>query len=175
MFGFLSRRKQAYTGKPASAMYYCEEKKRYVIEGESSSDDEPPPPPPKMTQKPKTPVVEEKKEEEKSGVGSLLAAPTNPNLNRGRGSKGRGRGRGGPRFASTFDQSQVTDNTFTPPPSVPEEEKKFEDAPSEIKKTEVVEESKEEPEPIVEENTNQASIINDQSYITAHDQTVNQT
>lgn len=86
-------------------MYYCEDRKRWVIDGESSSDDEPPPPPP--IKKPVTPAVEEKKEEEKSGVGSLLAAPANPNLNRGRGGRGNrgGKGRGGPRFAQTFDAS----------------------------------------------------------------------
>lgn len=45
---FLTRRKTAYTGRPASAMYYDPVKKRYVIEGEEESDDDvPPPPPPK--------------------------------------------------------------------------------------------------------------------------------
>jgi hypothetical protein len=44
----LTRRKTAYTGRPASAMYYDPVKKRYVIEGEEDSDDDvPPPPPPK--------------------------------------------------------------------------------------------------------------------------------
>jgi hypothetical protein len=45
---FLSRRKQGYTGRSASAMYYDEKRGRYVIEGEDESDDDvPPPPPPK--------------------------------------------------------------------------------------------------------------------------------
>lgn len=49
--GLLSRRKQAFTGKPSSAMYYCPEKKRYIIQGEDASEDEtPPPPPPKAKQ-----------------------------------------------------------------------------------------------------------------------------
>lgn len=44
---YLSFRKQAYTGKPASAMYFDEKKKRWMIQGEDESeDDEPPPPPP---------------------------------------------------------------------------------------------------------------------------------
>ena len=44
---FLSIRKQAYTGKPSTAMFFDEKKKRWVIEGEDESeDDEPPPPPP---------------------------------------------------------------------------------------------------------------------------------
>lgn len=44
--GFLNLRKQAYTGKPASAIYYDEKKGRYVIAGEEESDDDEPPPPP---------------------------------------------------------------------------------------------------------------------------------
>lgn len=44
--GFLNLRRQAYTGKPASAMYYDEKAGRYVIEGEELSEDEEPPPPP---------------------------------------------------------------------------------------------------------------------------------
>lgn len=53
---FLTRRKQAYTGKSASAMHYDEKKGRYIIEGENESDDDvPPPPPPAMK------VVEEVK------------------------------------------------------------------------------------------------------------------
>ena len=44
--GLLSRRKQAYTGKPSSAMYYSKEKNRWIIEGEEESADETPPPPP---------------------------------------------------------------------------------------------------------------------------------
>jgi hypothetical protein len=44
----LSAKKQGYTGKPASAMYYCDKKKRWIIDGEDDSgDDVPPPPPPK--------------------------------------------------------------------------------------------------------------------------------
>ena len=44
----LTRKKQAYTGKPATAIKYDEKKGRYVIEGEEESDDDvPPPPPPK--------------------------------------------------------------------------------------------------------------------------------
>ena len=155
-------------------MYYCEDRKRWVIDGESSSDDEPPPPPPSVAKKPVTPAVEEKKEEEKSGVGSLLAAPANPNLNRGRGGRGNrgGKGRGGPRFAQTFDASQLSENKFTPPPTNPEEEKKFEDAPI-LPQNPNVEESKTETQATDEPTPNQTSIINDQSYITAHDQTVN--
>lgn len=48
---FLTRRKRAYTGRPATAMYYDEKKRRYVIEGEEDSDDDVPPPPPPMKQK----------------------------------------------------------------------------------------------------------------------------
>lgn len=46
--GLLSflQRKQAYTGKPASAMYYDDKRGRYVIAGEEDSDDDEPPPPP---------------------------------------------------------------------------------------------------------------------------------
>ena len=89
--GFLSKRKQAYTGKPASAMYYDEKKGRYVIAGEEESDDdEPPPPPPGGAKKaePKSP----KKEEEAVGLNSLTSVGFSGALGRGRG---RGRGRGG--------------------------------------------------------------------------------
>lgn len=45
--GILNLRKQAFVGKPASAMFYDEKKGRYIIPGEEESeDDEPPPPPP---------------------------------------------------------------------------------------------------------------------------------
>ena len=46
--GFLTRRKQAYTGKPASCMYYDKDKGRYVIDGECESEEEEVKPPPKL-------------------------------------------------------------------------------------------------------------------------------
>jgi hypothetical protein len=48
LFGLITKKKQAYQGRPASAMYYDEKKKRWIIDGENESDDDvPPPPPPK--------------------------------------------------------------------------------------------------------------------------------
>ena len=48
LVNLITRRKQAYQGKPSTAMYYDEKKKRYVIDGEDSEgEDVPPPPPPK--------------------------------------------------------------------------------------------------------------------------------
>jgi hypothetical protein len=51
LMSLISRqKKQGFTGRPASAMYYDEKKKRWVIDGEDESEDEiPPPPPPKAT------------------------------------------------------------------------------------------------------------------------------
>ena len=48
---FLTRRRQAYTGKPASAMTWDEKKGRYVFAGQEESDDDVPPPPPPMAKK----------------------------------------------------------------------------------------------------------------------------
>lgn len=48
----LLSKKKAFTGKPASAMYYDEKKKRWVIDGEDESDDDLPPPPPPITKQP---------------------------------------------------------------------------------------------------------------------------
>ena len=44
--GFLTKRRQGYTGRPAASMFYDEKKGRYVIEGEDESDEDVPPPPP---------------------------------------------------------------------------------------------------------------------------------
>lgn len=60
--GFLNLRKQAYTGKPASAMYWDEAKGRYVIMGEEESEDDEPPPPPPGAKKINTAPKEDKKE-----------------------------------------------------------------------------------------------------------------
>ena len=49
--GFLTRRKQAHLGKPASTIQWNAEKGRYVIEGESESEEEERAPPPKFTKK----------------------------------------------------------------------------------------------------------------------------
>lgn len=45
--GFLTRRKQGFTGRPAASMQWDEKKKRYIIDGEDESDDDVPllPPP----------------------------------------------------------------------------------------------------------------------------------
>ena len=45
----LTRRKQAYTGRPASSMYYDEKRGRYVVDGEDESEDEDVPPPPPVS------------------------------------------------------------------------------------------------------------------------------
>ena len=114
--GFLNLRKQAYTGKPASAMYYDEKKGRYVIVGEEESDDdEPPPPPPgakKMGVSTDAAKSETKKEPEETGANSLTAvgfAGALSNRGRGRGARARG-GRAMPasRFPQTFDASSIT-------------------------------------------------------------------
>lgn len=57
LMGFISRKK-AFTGKPASAMYYDENKKRWIISGEVESEDDIPPPPP-----PKTKIITIKEED----------------------------------------------------------------------------------------------------------------
>ena len=111
--GFLNTRKQAYTGKPASAMYYDEKKGRYVIAGEEESDDDEPPPPPPGVKK-----IAQDKEEAKSpkkeddgkvqGLNALTSVGFGGALaNRGRG---RGRGRGAPaasRFPQTFGANNL--------------------------------------------------------------------
>ena len=71
--GFITRRKQAYLGKPASAIQYDPIKGRYVIEGESESEEEIVAPPPKISNKPK---VEEKPKEEVKEVSGLNAFST---------------------------------------------------------------------------------------------------
>ena len=99
--GFLNTRKQAYTGKPASAMYYDEKKGRYVIAGEEESDDDEPPPPPPGVKKMNTAQEKEepkspKKEDDGkvSGMNALTSVGFGGALaNRGRG---RGHGRGAP-------------------------------------------------------------------------------
>lgn len=76
----LSRRKQAFTGKPASAMYYCKEKNRWIIQGEEESEDEaPPPPPPKAKpQNPKPDENIESKPEPKNAEVTGLNSLTQP-------------------------------------------------------------------------------------------------
>ena len=92
--GFLNTRKQAYTGKPASAMYYDEKKGRYVIAGEEESDDDEPPPPPPGARR----VVEEEKKQEpaKEDDGKVqgLNALTSVGFGGALANRGRGRGRG---------------------------------------------------------------------------------
>jgi len=91
--GFLNLRKQAYTGKPASAMYYDEKKGRYVIMGEEESEDEEPPPPPPGAKKMGTDKKEDSKETESqmTGANSLTSVGFAGALsNKGRGRGGRG-------------------------------------------------------------------------------------
>ena len=102
--GFLTRRKKAYTGRPASAMKYDEIKKRWVIDGEESSDEDvaPPPPPKKQT------VPEEIKaapKEELSGAAAL----TRPVFAGALANRGRGRGMPANRFPQTFGASQLVE------------------------------------------------------------------
>ena len=118
--GYLTKRKQAYTGRPASAMYWDEKKGRYVIDGESSSEDEIAVGPPPMTVK-KTPEKEKDKKDDEpaSGESSLMQAPRNPMM------AGRGRGRGGrgaPRFASAFDTNAIESKLPVPESPKKEEE-----------------------------------------------------
>lgn len=74
----ISSKKQAFTGKPASAMYYDKDKGRWIINGEDPSDDDvaPPPPPKARTVEPAqngatTAPAPSKPEEAVSGLGSL--------------------------------------------------------------------------------------------------------
>ena len=70
--GFLTRRKQAYLGKPASAIKWNAEKGRYMIDGESESEEEIRAPPPKFKKQEDKPKEEEdkpKKEEVKEVSG----------------------------------------------------------------------------------------------------------
>ena len=73
LMGMLTKRKQAYLGKPASAMRYCTVKQRYVIDGESESEEEIKAPPPKMGAKKETKTEEKPKEEEKKEVSGANA------------------------------------------------------------------------------------------------------
>ena len=75
--GFLANltvRKQAYMGRPASAMYYDEKRKRYVIPGEEESDDDEPPPPPPGGARPKIEESADTKVEKKEEEGKLQGA-----------------------------------------------------------------------------------------------------
>ena len=131
MWGYLRGRQQAYTGRPASAMYYDEAKGRYVIDGESESDDEPVPPPPPVTSKPKQPVVQEgknKDDEPKGGLAGLIAAPMNPALSAAK--KKGGRKPGGPRFASTFGNDMISDSKYIPEPIKDEKPKEPKESPA---------------------------------------------
>ena len=76
--GFLTRRKQAYLGKPASAIKWNADKGRYMIEGESESEEEIRAPPPKFKkQEDKSKEEEEKpKKEEVKEVSGLNAFST---------------------------------------------------------------------------------------------------
>ena len=88
--GYLSVRKQAYTGKPASAMHWDEAKKRYIIAGEELSDEDVVMPPPKTVSRPK-PEESDIPKPDQSGADSLMTAGFGGAYGRGRG---RGRGRG---------------------------------------------------------------------------------
>ena len=57
---WITRRKQAHLGRPASAIRYDPDKGRYVIDGESESEEEIKAPPPK-TKKPNPEEEAEKK------------------------------------------------------------------------------------------------------------------
>ncbi|CDW79559.1 UNKNOWN [Stylonychia lemnae] len=112
--GFLTRRKQGYTGRPASQMFWDEKKKRYVIEGDDESDDDIPPPPPPM----KKQVAEEKQDDKKVEELSTVTNPmdlTRPALPGYLANRGRSRGaRGGStvaqnRFPQTFGMNQITE------------------------------------------------------------------
>lgn len=66
--GWITRRKQAHLGKPASCMQWDPVKKRYIIDGESESEEEIKAPPPKFkkaeeTKEEKKPVVKEEPKE----------------------------------------------------------------------------------------------------------------
>ena len=76
---FLTRRKQAYMGKPASAIRYDPVKGRYVIDGESESEEEEKAPPPKMNKKKEEskeePAAKPKEEvKEATGANALMGA-----------------------------------------------------------------------------------------------------
>ena len=73
--GYLAfwKRKQAYMGRPASAMRWDEDKGRYIIDGDSDSDDEPVAPPPKITAKPKVEEERKKPQEEVKEVSGANA------------------------------------------------------------------------------------------------------
>jgi len=86
--GFLSLRKQAYTGKPASAMYFDEKKGRYIIQGEEESEDDEPPPPPVAKKKPVEEETKKQETQETSGADSLTSVGFAGAL----GNRGRGRG-----------------------------------------------------------------------------------
>lgn len=110
-------------GKSSSAMYYSAEKGRYIIEGEEESDDdEPPPPPPGGAGAKKSSETDQQattkdqskgtsgQNEDDGAIGSMTAAfgGALAKRGRGRGGAGRGRGRAAPRFAPSFDPSQIT-------------------------------------------------------------------
>lgn len=61
---FLTRRKTAFTGRPASVIQWDPVKGRYVIEGEPESEEEEVKAPPKITKKENKPKEEEKKKPE---------------------------------------------------------------------------------------------------------------
>jgi len=113
LMGMLTKRKQAYLGKPASAMTWDPVKKRYVFEGESESEEEIVKPPP-VAKKEKAPEEEKPKEEPKKEVSGANAftqvAFGGVRVNRGRDqAKG---GRPGPTAQRTAPASTVS--TFVP-------------------------------------------------------------
>ena len=67
----LTKKKQGFVGKPASAMYYDDNKKRWVIAGEAESDDDVPPPPPPKASQLKEEVKEVVATSEATGLDSL--------------------------------------------------------------------------------------------------------
>ena len=68
--GMITKRKQAYLGKPASAIRFDADKGRYVIDGESESEEEIKAPPPKVGAKKKEPEENPKKEQKKEVSGA---------------------------------------------------------------------------------------------------------
>ena len=110
-------------------MYYSEEKGRYIIEGEEESDDDEPPPPPIVVgSQNKSKDTGDQAASKEGNQGGAGATTTKSDDDGGIGSmtaafggvvgRGRGRGRGGaaskgkgramPRFANSFDPSQIT-------------------------------------------------------------------
>lgn len=68
--GMITKRKQAYLGKPASAIRFDPDKGRYVIDGESESEEEIKAPPPKIGAKKKEPEEKPKEEQKKEVSGA---------------------------------------------------------------------------------------------------------